>query len=632
MTTRNAVGIDLGTTYSAISYLDKHGKPHSIPNLDGDFNTPSCILFDDDITIGKHALKNCTVNPDAYAESFKRDIGSRFYQRKILKQSVPPSILSALIISQLKKDAVREIGSLNSAVITVPAFFDEARRKATKTAMELAGLECMGIINEPTAAAIYYAQQGGLIDPENDSPINIMIYDLGGGTFDVSIVRLTGTKFLTLATDGDVRLGGKDFDQRMVDFVANQFRQKHNIDPRQNPADCAKLWLDCEEAKRSLSTRNEVSIVCHHEGLRETCKITRDEFEDLTNDLLGRTEITTELCLIEAGIIWDDIHCIVPVGGSSRMPMVAEMLRKLSATSVEVTNAMDFAVVHGAAIYCGLLNDYRPKDMISEISVSDVCSHGFGVIGFEKSTGQRRVGEVIPKNTKLPCVITKRFSTATTGQPNVIVDIVEGDSKIPSQCIPIGRCTISDLPPNLPAGTPLDLSFKCTVDGTLVCTAKLPSIRRVAQTTIDRQHSLPSESLASWLDRFLHEDDSDHDRTGFYLSNLSSLSLDQLYLQVATEARQIPIKASHLTKASELEKQIAVAKRDLSELEEQVDSVSSIERITHSSLIAQKRNSIAVLEKNLEAIWVSYGQHCYENDMTFTGCELYYDQIEKIVR
>jgi len=600
--------------------------------LDGDFDTPSCILFEEEeLTVGKHALKNCTVNPEAYAEAFKRDIGSEYYQRKILNKSVPPSILSALIIQQLKQDAERVLGAITSAVITVPAFFDEGRRTATKAAMELAGLECVGVINEPTAAAIYYTQKDQLIDPENTSPLNIMIYDLGGGTFDVSIIKLEGTKFTTLATDGDVRLGGKDFDQRIVDHVAKQFQQEHGIDPRQEPGDCAKLWLDAEDAKRSLSTRNDVTIVCHHEGLRSVCKLSRKKFEDMTNDLIGRTEITTELVLAQTDLSWDDIHCIVPVGGSSKMPMVTDLLQDLSKASVEVSSAMDFAVVHGAAIYCSLLADYRPADVIGEISVTDVCAHGFGVIGYEKDTGQRRVGEVIPKNTKLPCIITKRYTTATTGQPNVVVEIVEGDSKLPSQCIPIGICTISDLPPNLPAGTELDLTYKCTIDGTLVCTAKLPSIRRVAQTTIDRKHALPSETLASWVDRILARNPIVKAELGLHLSELPSLPLDQLYLQIAAEARQLPVKSSHLFKASELEEKLATAQAELLVLEQESELTSSIERITHSSLIAQKSNSISVLENNIEAIWISYGQHCYETGATFTGCELFYERVKELI-
>lgn len=632
MNSKFAVGIDLGTTNSAISYLDTDGTPKSIANLDGDFETPSCILFEDQIlTIGKHALKNCTVNPEAYAEAFKRDIGSEFYQRKILNKSVPPSILSALIIQQLKQDAERGLGPVTSAVITVPAFFDEGRRTATKAAMELAGLECVGIINEPTAAAIYYTQQEQLIDPKNTTPINIMVYDLGGGTFDVSIIQLKGTKFTTLATDGDVRLGGKDFDQRIVDYVSKEFRQQHGVDPRQDPGDCAKLWLDSEDAKRSLSTRNEVSIVCHHEGRRSVSKLTRDQFEDMTKDLIGRTEITTELVLAEAGLNWEDVNCIVPVGGASRMPMVSELLKSLSKAPVEVKTAMDFAVVHGAAIYSGLLADYLPADVIGEISVTDVCTHGFGVIGYEKGTGNRRVGEVIPKNTKLPCVMTKRYTTATTGQPNVVVEIVEGDSKLPSQCIPIGICTIFDLPPNLPAGTELDLTYKCTIDGTLVCTAKLPSIRRVAQTTIDRTHPIPNETLSSWVDRILAKSPNPEADLGLYLSELPSLPLDQLYIEIAAEARQLPVKSAHLYKVSELEEKLVVAKNELLILEQEAELTSGIERITHSSLVAQKSNKISVWESNLEAILISYGQHCYESNATFTGCELYYERVKEIV-
>ena len=252
------IGIDLGTTYSVVAYIDDTGRPVSIPNEWGDVLTPSAVFVDqDEILVGKEAVRTSVMNPGAYAECFKRDVGmQRFVVQSAARRSRRRSS-GALVLARLRRDAERRVGAFRKVVITVPAFFDENRRRVTQEAGRIAGLDVIDIINEPTAAAIAYGCNRGLPDSaqagKSTKPQRLLVYDLGGGTFDVTVLEHDGDRFQTLATDGDVCLGGKDFDERLVNHVAQQFVDAHGIDPRSDPHDAAQLWLDVQESKHALS-------------------------------------------------------------------------------------------------------------------------------------------------------------------------------------------------------------------------------------------------------------------------------------------------------------------------------------------------------------------------------------------
>src|SRR5262249_58785927 len=242
------VGIDLGTTYSVVAHLDAHGRPISIPNSAGDLLTASVILFEESgPVVGKEAVLAAAMEPEKIAECVKRDMGSRAYRKKINGEVLPPEVISSVVLKSLKADAERKLGPVRKAVITVPAYFDEPRRQATIDSGRLAGLDVLDIINEPTAAAICYGYQLGFLDrtrrTPTGKPLRVLVYDLGGGTFDVTIVEIQGTSFKALATDGDVSLGGKDWDEKLVDIAAAAFIQEHREDPRTNPASAQDLWF-----------------------------------------------------------------------------------------------------------------------------------------------------------------------------------------------------------------------------------------------------------------------------------------------------------------------------------------------------------------------------------------------------
>ena len=269
---RKAVGIDLGTTYCTVAIVDDAGNPITIENSIGELLTPSAICFDEnEIVIGKEAVKASAFLPQQYFECFKRDIGEG-KSFEVHGNRIPLEVLSALLLEKLKQDTEERIGPFRDAVITVPAYFDESRRQATGRAAKLAGLRAISIINEPTAAALAFQNQN------KTGNQTVLVYDLGGGTFDVSLLRFDGQEYRTLATDGDVKLGGKDFDQRLVDHFANEFVEVHRMDPRETEEDRAQIRLDIEDIKRSLSERDKATYPMAFSGLRHRASITRNAF------------------------------------------------------------------------------------------------------------------------------------------------------------------------------------------------------------------------------------------------------------------------------------------------------------------------------------------------------------------
>ena len=268
-TKQPAVGIDLGTTYSVVACLDETGRPQTLNNAEGDILTPSVVLIEDyEVIVGKEAVKAMGDEMERIADCSKRDVGQRMYHKSLGGRQYPPEALEAWILNKLRLDTQKQIGTYQKVVVTVPAYFDEVRRKATQDAGYIAGFEVLDIINEPTAAAVAFGFQQGFLSDDGTSRErrNILVYDLGGGTFDVTVMRIGGRDFTALATDGDVHLGGRDWDQRLVDLVAEEFVRKHGVDPREDPNMEGRLWRECEDAKRTLSARSRATISCEYQG------------------------------------------------------------------------------------------------------------------------------------------------------------------------------------------------------------------------------------------------------------------------------------------------------------------------------------------------------------------------------
>ncbi len=499
-----AIGIDLGTTFSVVSYVDAQGRPVSIQNTAGDILTPSVVLFDEDRTIvGKEAVQASAMEPEKVAECAKRDMGAKFFRKKINGENIPPEVISSFVLRSMKEDVERKLGPVDQAVITVPAYFDETRRRATVLAGQLAGLRVLDIINEPTAAAIAYGYSLGFLDRgcrlAGDKPLRVMVYDLGGGTFDVTIVEIQGNSFRALATDGDVYLGGKDWDEKLINLAAERFRAQYREDPRSNPVSMQELSLAAESAKRTLSERQKATIYVNHLGSRLKVEITRQEFEDASADLLERTRLTSSLVVRQANLSWPDIDRVLVVGGSTRMPMVLNMLRELSGKEAEQSMSPDEAVSHGAALYADmLLAQQNAAGDDAKFSVTNINSHSLGILGLDPSTGRKRNKVLIPKNTPLPKTVVKMFQTAKANQRSIGITVLEGESERPEICTKVGVCNIKHLPENLPEAWPVLVSYSYVANGRLAVKAKLKDHKARVSTEFIWENDMSDEDVELW--------------------------------------------------------------------------------------------------------------------------------------
>jgi molecular chaperone DnaK len=493
-----AVGIDLGTTFSVVAVLDELGCPRTLINGEGDKLTPSAVLFDASETIvGKEAVKALATDATDVAHCAKRDLGQRMYHKILGGRQYPPEAIQAWVLNKLRLDAQHQIGAFEKVVITVPAYFDEVRRKATQDAGYMAGFDVLDIINEPTAAAIAFGYLHGFLSPGRDAGKRqrVLVYDLGGGTFDVTVMEISGRDFVALATDGDVQLGGHDWDQRLVDHVADEFLRRYGQDPRADPNAAGRLWRDCEEAKRTLSARSKAVVSCDYRAHSMQVEVTRETFHEITQDLLDRTAFTTRLTLSAAGFTWQDIDRILLVGGSTRMPAVLDMLRDLSGLEPDRSVSPDEAVAHGAALHASLLLE-QSQGNSPAFRVQNVNSHSLGVVASDPATRRARNAILIPRNTPLPASAKRVFRTQKAGQKSILVQIIEGESSTPDECSQVGKCKVGSLPDNLPARTPIEVSFRYADNGRLTVLVNVAGSQ--VRHNIQRENTLSQEQLDKW--------------------------------------------------------------------------------------------------------------------------------------
>ncbi len=443
MTTKHPlIGIDLGTTTCSMSYVDHAQRPMTLVNFEGQLTTPSALLIEgQQVVVGEEAKRASTSHPEGYVECFKRFMGEDLYPEMIDGRTFRPEFLSALMLARLKQDAVRQLGEEHRSVITVPAYFDESRRRATRDAGEIAGLKVIDILNEPTAAAICYAYRTDQLGHPGEKEIErLLVYDLGGGTFDTTILEIErGQEYRTIATEGEVRLGGYDWDTRLRDLLAEQFHQKTGINPLESPYGRVEFMRLAQDTKHSLTLRGKVSKPCSFEGKREVLETTQEDFERITADLLDRSKQTTEMLLDNTKLSWDEIDTVLLAGGSTRMPMVSKMLTELTGKPPVDSVSRDESVAHGAAIYASLLSDH------GNIRVVNVNAHSLRILGVNKQ-GARVADLLIPKNTALPAKMVKVYPVAKVGQTSISVNVLEGESDDPRICEEIGTVRVDDLP------------------------------------------------------------------------------------------------------------------------------------------------------------------------------------------
>ncbi|AEE91243.1 molecular chaperone [Tepidanaerobacter acetatoxydans Re1] len=493
------IGIDLGTTNSVVAYMEG-GKPVIIPNAEGSRLTPSVVAFtkDGERLVGQLAKRQAITNPERTIQSIKRYMGTD-YRVHIDDKTYTPQEISAMVLQKLKQDAESYLGEkITKAVITVPAYFSDSQRQATKDAGTIAGLEVLRIINEPTAAALAYG-----LDKSNDH--TILVFDLGGGTFDVSILEVGDGVFEVKATSGNNRLGGDDFDQRIVDYIADEFKKEHGIDLRKDRMALQRLREAAEKAKIELSSVmstdiNLPFITADANGPKHLeVTLTRAKFEELTRDLVEATMGPTERALSDAGLKPQDVDKIILVGGSTRIPAVQEAIKKLMGKEPHKGVNPDEVVALGAAIQAGIL-----AGEVDDIVLLDVTPLSLGI-----ETLGGVFTKLIERNTTIPTSKSQIFTTAADGQTAVDIHVLQGERPMAADNITLGRFQLTGIPP-APRGVPqIQVTFDIDVNGIVNVTAKDLGTGKEQKITITASSTLNEEEIQRMIrdaEKFAEED------------------------------------------------------------------------------------------------------------------------------
>ena len=466
------VGIDLGTTFSAVAHVNDNGIAELIPNEAGDRVTPSVVFHDEgDFVVGKYARQNAVAEPEAIVEFVKREMGKsreEFFREFDGKRYAAEEI-SAEILKALKRDAEERIGArITGAVITVPAYFNDSERQATIRAGEMAGLEVHRIVNEPTAAALAYGMH------RSGEASRVLVFDLGGGTFDVTVMEVAGEEMKILATNGDHRLGGKDWDDRIIVHLAERFETEHGENPLQDLSAYQELQARAIQAKIQLSALKKAVIVIHHAGRSLRLQLARQEFERMTSDLVQRCKSLVEVVLQEAELKREQINTVLLVGGSTRLPMIREMLSRHFGKPPDTSVNPDEAVAVGAAGMGALVQTAErrfigagPAPGAGIMRISDVCSHSLGMVVLDE-TRKLSNSTIIEKNTHIPCEVARDdYETTGPGQTEFDLIVLQGDMPDPRDCPVRDAWEFYDIPPRPAGETRLKVAYRYNASGVI---------------------------------------------------------------------------------------------------------------------------------------------------------------------
>jgi molecular chaperone DnaK len=505
-----AFGIDLGTTMSVVAQVSRAGLPVVLPNGEGSPTTPSIVLFDAGrAVVGAVARESLATEPDSVVQLVKRHIGSG-WTFDYAGVTYRPEHVSALILRKVMQDAQLLAGPVTQAAVTVPAYFSDPMRAATMRAAELAGLDVLGLLSEPTAAAIAYGYE------KRPAGTTGVVVDLGGGTFDVTVMEYDGAELTVRATGGDAYLGGANFDKVIFDYFAERFEAAHGLDINDPDAlsieevtQVSQDWLlRAARVKHDLTARDRTSAALQAAGLTLRVEVSRAVFVGRAAILLDEmTEKMTDV-VAASGVRSADISLVLPVGGATRIPAVRERIKRLFGLEPDLSVRPDEAVALGAALYAArrqlerggaLVIEPAAREYLEELTVTDVAAHSLGVSVFETAGPRQRpvMNALLPRNTALPFSAERTFYTMRPGETRIIIPVLEGESADPELCRRVGEVIIEGLPPGRAAGQPVSVTMSLNRDGILQVAAADKATGAQASTVIVHEYQNQGDGNAA---------------------------------------------------------------------------------------------------------------------------------------